>query len=263
MHYRILVPVFAAAALLTVGCAQEPQPSRPAEKPTQDPAATQPSGAKAKDSGGSQDAAFVAIDEFIAQQKIDKQGNWKTRLPKPPKLQFTPGVDYVWQIETNKGPMRIQLLPEAAPMHVSSLIYLARLGFYDGLGFHRVIPGFMAQGGDASGTGAGPFGYQLDLEVDPKFNFDKAGVLGAARRPDPNSAGSQFYISFKATPHLNQGYSVYGQLIDGMDTLRKLEAAGTPGGQPTEELKIVRTSVTAQPKDAKPAAQPADAGKDK
>ena len=90
-----------------------------------------------------------AIDAFIAKQKIDaSQPGWRTRLPKPPKVPFDSSKHYFWQLETNVGNIRIKLMPEIAPMHVSSTLYLARLGFYDGIPFHRVVPGFVAQGGD-------------------------------------------------------------------------------------------------------------------
>src|SRR5262245_11449209 len=102
------------------------------------------------------DPAIVAIDKFIQQSVPQTRGQaWKTTLPKPPKLQLAKGTGYEWHLETNKGPMTIRLMPDVAPMHVSSTIYLARLGFYDGLSFHRVITGFMAQGGDPLGRGSG------------------------------------------------------------------------------------------------------------
>ena len=95
------------------------------------------------------DAALAAIDAFIAEQNVDRASpGWKTRLAKPPELTFSAGKTYYWRLETNHGPIKVKLLTDVAPMHVSSAIYLTRLGFYDDTRFHRVIPGFMAQGGD-------------------------------------------------------------------------------------------------------------------
>jgi hypothetical protein len=87
-----------------------------------------------------------AIDAFIKSKSISKESpNWKTKLPRPPKVKFDPSKKYFWQLETNVGTMKVKLMPDVAPMHVSSTIYLTELGFYDDTIFHRVIPGFMAQ----------------------------------------------------------------------------------------------------------------------
>jgi hypothetical protein len=104
----------------------------------------------------SNDPAIAEIDKFIADQKIDKSNpKWKESLPKPPKVSFPKDKHYTWVLETNKGTIKVALKPDVAPMHVSSTIYLTRLGFYDNIIFHRVIPGFMAQGGDPMGVGMG------------------------------------------------------------------------------------------------------------
>ena len=119
-------------------------------------------------SGG--DEAIEKVDEYITKQTIDKTDtDWKTKLSKPPQLNFTQGKDYFWELETSQGKLTIELLNDSAPMHVSSTIYLTQLGFYDDLTFHRVIPGFMAQGGDPIGTGAGNPGYTYDGEFDGKI----------------------------------------------------------------------------------------------
>ena len=98
----------------------------------------------------------AAIDAFIAEQTIDKSsGSWKQHLSRPPKVAFDPSRTYKWLLETNQGNIVVRLMPEVAPMHVSSTVYLTKLGFYDGVVFHRVIPGFTAQGGDPTGTGTG------------------------------------------------------------------------------------------------------------
>ena len=99
------------------------------------------------------DPAIKKVDDFIATQEVDKKNpTWKTALNKPPQLIFTPGKDYFWELQTNQGNFTIKLFTDSAPMHVSSTIYLTKLGFYDDLTFHRVIPGFMAQGGDPIGN---------------------------------------------------------------------------------------------------------------
>ena len=153
------------------------------------------------------DIAIAALDRFIAEQTIDRnQTDWKTRLPRPPQAEFDASKRYLWNIATNVGDMVIQLMPDVAPMHVSSTIYLARLGFYDGVIFHRVITGFMAQGGDPLGQGIGGPGYNYDGEYSPSARHDRAGLLSMANA-GPGTDGSQFFLTFVAdTPPRRQAH---------------------------------------------------------
>ncbi|WP_444994822.1 peptidylprolyl isomerase [Aliikangiella sp. IMCC44359] len=186
------------------------------------------------------------IDDFISQQNIDKKkSDWKTNLPKPPQLVFKTESSYFWDLETNKGKVSIQLMPKIAPMHVSSTIYLTRLGFYDETIFHRVINGFMAQGGDPLGAGVGGPGYLYAGEFSPEAKHDKAGILSMANR-GPNTDGSQFFITFKATPHLDGRHTVFGQVVEGMETLKVFESLGSYSGKTKEEIKIIKASIRIQ-----------------
>ena len=193
--------------------------------------------------------AIETIKKFIADQKIDTSKNgWKSKLPKPPQLTFDPKKTYYWVMETNKGTIKIKLMPDIAPMHVSSCIYLNTLGFYDGLKFHRVIKGFMAQGGCPLGTGTGNPGYQMRIEIKPEVKHDTAGVLSTARTNDPNTDGSQFFLTFGPTPSLDSQYTIYGKMSEGQDALSKLEACGRPRdpAPPTEELLIKKGTIEVQ-----------------
>jgi cyclophilin family peptidyl-prolyl cis-trans isomerase len=142
-----------------------------------------------------------------------------------------------------------------SPAHVSSGIYLARLGFYDGLTFHRLYPQFMAQGGDPGGSSQGP-GYRIDAESENGLEHDKPGILSMARIPDdPNSAGSQFFITFQKTPGVDHtpdrpGYTVWGEVVEGMATVRELEkrASNENNNTPKTPIKIVKTWVSCAPK---------------
>jgi peptidyl-prolyl cis-trans isomerase B (cyclophilin B) len=186
------------------------------------------------------------IDAFIAKQSIDEsQPAWKTKLPKPPELKFDPGKSYYWNLDTNQGAMKIKLMPDVAPMHVSSTIYLTRLGFYDGTAFHRVIPGFMAQGGDPLGNGTGGPGYEYAGEFDPKVKHDRPGILSMANR-GPNTDGSQFFITFVATPHLNGRHTIFGELVAGKDTLAALEKKGSRSGATSEKLLIEKATIAVE-----------------
>lgn len=192
------------------------------------------------------DPAISEIDGFIAEKSIDKsKTNWRTRLPKPPRLTFDKAKKYYWDMDTNQGAIRIELFPNVAPMHVSSTIYLSRLGFYDGLAFHRVIPGFMAQGGCPLGRGTGGPGYEYDGEYDPKVKHDRPGLLSMANR-GPGTDGSQFFITFVPTPHLNGKHTIFGEVMAGAKTVRELEKRGSAGGQPTEALKINKAWISVE-----------------
>jgi cyclophilin family peptidyl-prolyl cis-trans isomerase len=192
------------------------------------------------------DAAVNAIRAFIKQEKIDTSSDgWRTRLKKPPLVTFTPSKTYFWELETNQGPIRIRLMPDIAPMHVSSTIYLTELGFYDGITFHRVIPNFMAQGGCPLGNGTGFPGYKYDGEFSPKARHDRPGLLSMANA-GPGTDGSQFFITFVPYPSLDDKHSIFGEVVGGMETLKKLEALGSQSGQTKERLEIVKARITVE-----------------
>ncbi len=188
--------------------------------------------------------AIELIDNFITEQAVDKTAtDWKLNLKKPPQATFSEDSTYYWDLETNKGKLSIQLMPKVAPMHVSSTIYLTHLGFYDGIIFHRIIPGFMAQGGDPLGLGSGSPGYKYAGEFDDNVKHDKPGILSMANA-GPNTDGSQFFITFKETPHLNGKHTVFGEVVAGMETLKELEKFGSaPYGKTTEKLEIVKATI--------------------
>lgn len=192
------------------------------------------------------DAALAAIDKQIADKKVDKtKDDWKTSLTKPEIVKFTDKKNYFWNLKTNKGSIKIKLMPAVAPMHVTSTIYLTRLGFYDGIIFHRVINGFMAQGGDPLGVGRGGPGYKYDGEFSPEAKHDKAGILSMANA-GPGTDGSQFFLTFGPTPHLNGKHTVFGELVDGMDTLKALEKCGSRSGTTTEKLVIETATISVE-----------------
>jgi cyclophilin family peptidyl-prolyl cis-trans isomerase len=184
------------------------------------------------------DAAMKQIDDMIAKAKVDKSApGWKTQVPMPTVAKFEPGHTYFVRMETSKGPILIQLMPETAPMHVTSFLYLTKLGFYDGLSFHRVIPGFMAQGGDPLGNGSGGPGYNFSGEFATGVKHDRGGLLSMANA-GPGTDGSQFFLTFVETPWLDGKHTIFGKVVEGMETLKALEAVGTPNGRTTEPLSM-------------------------
>ncbi|MDE2040397.1 MAG: peptidylprolyl isomerase [Elusimicrobia bacterium] len=127
----------------------------------------------------------------------------------------------VAQIETSLGAISAELFDKEAPETVANFVKLSEKGFYDGVIFHRVIPGFMIQGGDPTGTGRGGPGYTIPDEFHPKLRHDRAGVLSMANA-GPDTGGSQFFITLAATPHLDDRHAVFGRVIAGQDIVKAI-----------------------------------------
>ena len=140
---------------------------------------------------------------------------------KRPALTIDSSRRYAATVRTTRGEFTIELLPDIAPEHVNSFVFLARDNFYDGTKFHRVVPGFVAQGGDPTGTGTGGPGYNVPLEAS-KERFAR-GVVGMARSSDPNSAGSQWFVTLGDAPHLNEQYTLFGKVTQGMEVVDSIQ----------------------------------------
>lgn len=265
----VCVPLF---AFVTAATAQEGETQKPPAK-QEKPAKQEP---QKDDKATAADPAIQAIDKFIKAQSVDtKKDGWRTGLKEPPKQTFAADADYFWHVQTSAGTVKIRYLTADAPVHVTSGIYLARLGFYDGLGFHRIIPNFMAQGGcpntadpklqRAWGTG-GP-GYYIDGEFASGRKHDKPGLLSMANTGRPMTDGSQFFLTFVPTPWLDGKHTVWGEVVDGMETVKALEKLGSSAnnGMLAKPVAIVRTWITVEPKakagDAKQDGDGKDAGK--
>ncbi|MFC1996091.1 peptidylprolyl isomerase [Chloroflexota bacterium] len=128
---------------------------------------------------------------------------------------------YIATIETEKGDIIVELFPDVAPMTVNSFVFLAQDGWFDGVQFHRVLPGFMAQSGDPSGSGMGGPGYAFKNETSPDLAFDRKGMVAMANS-GPDTNGSQFFITYAATSHLDGGYTIFGEVLEGMDIAESL-----------------------------------------
>jgi cyclophilin family peptidyl-prolyl cis-trans isomerase len=161
----------------------------------------------------------------------------------PPMLADT-GKKYTAYMETEKGMLVLELFAEDVPMTVSNFVYLAAQGFYDGVTFHRVLPGFMAQGGDPTGTGTGNPGYTFGNEI--TLHRHAAGALSMAHSALPNSNGSQFFICYEAQPSLDGYYSVFGQLVEGMDVLQRLTPRDPDANPQFEGDKIISVSIVVE-----------------
>jgi peptidyl-prolyl cis-trans isomerase B (cyclophilin B) len=224
--------LFALAACDEITVTSNPQDSKPA--------------AESKPAAKS-DPALDEIDKMIASKKVDTSKNgWKLSVPKPEKVtSWAKDKSYSWNLKTNKGDIKIKLMPDVAPMHVTSTAYLTKLGFYDGLTFHRVIPGFMAQGGDPEGRGTGGPGYKYDGEFAASARHTKRGTLSMAHA-GPGTDGSQFFLTFGPTPHLDNRHTVFGVMSDGETALAALERAGSQGGATSERLFIEKATIVVE-----------------
>ena len=165
------------------------------------------------------------------------------QYPECPPMTIDAKKLYTATIKTDTGDIVIQLFPDKAPMAVNSFVFLAQHNWFDNTIFHRVIPGFIAQAGDPSGSGYGGPGYAFSNEITATSRFDKPGLVGMASA-GPNSNGSQFFITFAPAPDLDGQYTIFGQVIQGLDIAEKLNARdpGLAGALP-EASKILTVTI--------------------
>jgi cyclophilin family peptidyl-prolyl cis-trans isomerase len=169
--------------------------------------------------------------------KEEKTMHWNS----PPKMSIDTSKKYTAVIETVKGDLVLELFVKDVPVTVNNFVFLARQGFYDNTTFHRVIPDFMVQGGDPTGTGSGGPGYTFANEITTHKHV--AGALSMAHSDLPNSNGSQFFICYQAQPALDGNYSVFGQLIEGMDVLLNITPRDPTQNPQFEGDKIIKITI--------------------
>ena len=164
--------------------------------------------------------------------------SWPIPSRRPPAHLDT-SKTYTARFKTEKGDIVVELFADRAPRTVENFVNLARAGFYDGTTFHRVIGGFMAQGGDPTGTGTGGPGYQFADEFHPSLRHDSAGILSMANA-GPGTNGSQFFLTYGPTPHLDNKHSVFGRVTEGMDVLGSLrERDPQRDPQPGDQIETI------------------------
>ncbi len=167
----------------------------------------------------------------------------KRQFHECPPMILEPGTSYTATLHTEKGDIVIELFPQVAPMAVDNFVFLAEHDWFDNVTFHRVLPGFVAQSGDPTGTGFGNPGYTFAIEVTPDLSFDRAGLVAMANS-GPTSNGSQFFITLGPAEHLNGQYTIFGEVIQGMDVVESLtprdpgQANGLPPGDLILDVSI-------------------------
>ncbi|MEW6403322.1 MAG: peptidylprolyl isomerase [Chloroflexota bacterium] len=185
--------------------------------------------------GGSNEGACAPFASIPAAAQYDEA----------PPLSIDTGSQYSAAFKMEKGgEFALQLYPDKAPITVNSFVFLACKGFYNGLTFHRVMDGFMAQGGDPLGTGTGSPGYRFEDEFSDDLVFDRAGLLAMANS-GPNTNGSQFFITYGPTPHLNGLHTIFGEVIEGMDVVNGLKR-GSPQEDPNFKGDVIESVTITQ-----------------
>ncbi len=188
----------------------------------------------------------VGADEDVvaAEGEAEEQAIVRT-YDAPPPMTINPEHEYTATITTPRGDIQIKLFPDVAPQTVNNFVFLARNDFYNGLTWHRVIADFMAQGGDPAGTGTGGPGYSIPAEFSNELRFDRPGMVAMARSADPNSAGSQFFITTAPAPWLNGQYTIFGEVLEGQEIVNNIPlrdpAMATEPGEEIVEVTITET----------------------
>ena len=228
----LLIPSLALIAAASIACSSSPEPAAappPAVAPVPPPTAV----------------LAAPAQTAVSAPPASKVLSWSS----PPAMEIDVSKNYTAVFELEKGgKFTVELYAKEVPNTINSFVFLSRQGFYDGVTFHRVLEGFMAQGGDPTGTGTGGPGYKFDNEIHPDLRHDSAGILSMANsgvRNGRGTNGSQFFITFLPTPALDghgkdctaprtSCHTVFGKVIEGMDvvnniSLRNPQAARTPG----------------------------------
>ncbi len=184
-------------------------------------------------------ADFVESQIAIAEM-VDRQ------YDAPPPEVIDPEKEYTATVELDSGEqIVIELFPQSAPITVNNFVFLAQNGWYDDVMFHRVIPDFMAQTGDPSGTGAGGPGYTIPDEFDPELEFTGEGIVAMANA-GPDTGGSQWFITYAATPHLNGLHTIFGQVTEGMDAVKNITPRDPQDPNAAEGTRIVTITIEEQ-----------------
>jgi peptidyl-prolyl cis-trans isomerase B (cyclophilin B) len=151
----------------------------------------------------------------------------------PPEMQIDTNKTYTVSVDTNKGLIELELYAQHAPITVNNFVFLVKEGFYDGVSFHRVIPDFVIQGGDPTGTGSGGPGYQFEDEVKGNPLTHERGVISMANA-GPNTNGSQFFITHSPQAHLNGKHTVFGKVVKGLDVVDEIQ-----GGDAMQRVTVL------------------------
>jgi len=231
---------FVLAAMLMAGCLL----GTPTPPPTTAPAGGQPAPTAATPADGPTftPAPISTLQASVTPTPsvINVGGRQVKQWALPPLMTIDPNANFTATIRTSHGPITVELFASKAPKTVNSFVFLAQEGFYDQIIFHRVIQGFMIQGGDPTGTGTGGAGYQYEDEIDPSLEFDGPGILAMANSGvGTRTNGSQFFITVAPTLHLNGNHTIFGRVTSGQDVVTGISLVRTgQGDRPIDRVII-------------------------
>lgn len=239
MKLKLLIASFLAAIGLAACVLETPSPEPTVAPPTTDVAPTSPP-PSATDSNPAPTAPPI-------KRLVDAGGALITQYVNAPPVNIDPTAKYSAVIRTSMGNMEFELFAERSPITVNNFIFLADDGFYDGTIFHRVIPNFMIQGGDPTGTGVGGPGYKFQDEFTPSLIFDEPGKLAMANS-GPSTNGSQFFVTTASTPHLNGAHTIFGRMTQGQEVANAISLSDTASGnRPETPIKILGIDIAVNP----------------
>jgi peptidyl-prolyl cis-trans isomerase B (cyclophilin B) len=187
-------------------------------------------------------ALSLALAGFCSCQETATEAPAKKPAAKEPAVEAKV-TDIKIKLTTSKGVIEGTIFASKAPMTSANYLNLAKRGYYNGLKFHRVIPNFMIQGGDPDGRGSGGPGYKFQDECRSSLTHDKPGMLSMANA-GPGTDGSQFFLTFVPTPHLDGRHTIFGSVVEGLDVVKELEKRGSSGGQTSEKLLITTATIS-------------------
>ncbi len=241
MRVPVVIAIILALLPLMACVLQTPAPEETSAPETPVPAS--PTAA----STGSTLAAATPTPAFTPAATSRLSGS-RTSYSGLPAMTLDPESDYVANFRTNQGNFTVKLFAAQTPVTVNNFVFLAQQGFYDGLIFHRVIEGFMIQGGDPTGTGGGGPGYQFQDEIVAGLVFDAPGKLAMANA-GPGTNGSQFFITVAATDWLNGNHTIFGEVTEGQNVVNAISRVATGRGDvPLQRVVIERIDITHSPR---------------
>ena len=244
MKLKFLIASFLAAVSLAACILETPSPEPTVVPPTEAVAPTLP---PPSTPGSSLVATVAPITQAPITQLVDVGGVLIPQYSKTPPMSIDPAANYSAVIRTSMGNMEFELFAERSPVTVNNFVFLANHGFYDRMIFHRVIPNFMIQGGDPTGTGMHGPGYKFQDEFAASLIFDEPGKLAMANS-GPNTNGSQFFVTTVPTPHLNGLHTIFGRVTQGQEVADAISLADAiAGNRPETPIVILGIDIMLNP----------------